>query len=489
MFAAEPPALASRASGGEARLDPWLVALLALALTLPALGQGSLVTDEALYAALAREALEGGRWFCLTLQGNPYANKPPAGFWAMAASFEVFGVSTWSARLPSALSGAFVCGVVAWATQRAYGRTSGLLAGAALAITPAWMEVAAEARLETPALAAGLLGVLLCVRTRERGDSRSPEGATGAAEAALAQNPFRSGWQVALAGLSFGVAALVKGPVVLPPLALGVALLRSNFARLALLGIAGLVTASWPLMLHFVGGEIWTRAASSELRAHIGPSGRDPVALLRALFRALFVAGAPLSWLVLALFRRAWNTNPRVAYGAAIWVTVVSIGAALPAPTYSRYIIPLLPALVLVVGGGAAALGVQDPSSVAARGRMLRWILVVAALLAAAPPWLFGVRYHRDPARFFRIHQAVLATEFPAGQPLTLVGDDRAAERGTIALYLRRDVDLTDTATLAGLEPSSRPRSILLMNAEGAVLRELGYEVRAADGKWTLLAR
>ena len=65
---------------------------------------GMLVTvmeiDGAVYAEISREMYENGNWFELYLKGKDWLDKPHFQFWATAASFHVFGVSSFSYKLP-----------------------------------------------------------------------------------------------------------------------------------------------------------------------------------------------------------------------------------------------------------------------------------------------------------------------------------------------------------------------------------------------------
>jgi 4-amino-4-deoxy-L-arabinose transferase-like glycosyltransferase len=70
------------------------------------LGQSSLVNwDEAWYAGIARNILKSGDFLRLVWNGRPFFDHPPAGFWWMVISFKIFGISNFSARLPSAVFG------------------------------------------------------------------------------------------------------------------------------------------------------------------------------------------------------------------------------------------------------------------------------------------------------------------------------------------------------------------------------------------------
>jgi 4-amino-4-deoxy-L-arabinose transferase-like glycosyltransferase len=63
-------------------------------------------------------------------------DKPPAALWVMELSARVFGVNSWSILVPQALEGVAAVGVLYAAVKRWFGVEAGLLAGAALALTP-----------------------------------------------------------------------------------------------------------------------------------------------------------------------------------------------------------------------------------------------------------------------------------------------------------------------------------------------------------------
>ncbi|MFZ0159356.1 MAG: glycosyltransferase family 39 protein, partial [Kineosporiaceae bacterium] len=78
-------------------------------------------------------------WFFGSLDaGNAITvDKPPASLWLMGLSARVFGLTSWSMLVPQALAGVASVGVLYAAVRRWSGPVAGLLAGAALALTPA----------------------------------------------------------------------------------------------------------------------------------------------------------------------------------------------------------------------------------------------------------------------------------------------------------------------------------------------------------------
>ncbi len=68
-------------------------------------------------------------------------DKPPLGQWIGAASVKVFGFSTWSLLVPSALAGALTVLLTMAIVRRSWGRGAGLIAGVALMVTPMMLAV------------------------------------------------------------------------------------------------------------------------------------------------------------------------------------------------------------------------------------------------------------------------------------------------------------------------------------------------------------
>src|SRR5258707_9072471 len=69
---------------------------------------------DAVQAQIARNMLDSGDWVTPRLDGVKYFEKPPLKYWLIAASYAVFGVHDWAARIPVALSVVLLC----WLTWR-----------------------------------------------------------------------------------------------------------------------------------------------------------------------------------------------------------------------------------------------------------------------------------------------------------------------------------------------------------------------------------
>jgi 4-amino-4-deoxy-L-arabinose transferase-like glycosyltransferase len=96
--------------GTDAEKEPVRLGSLSLLLFLPAillyvrLSYPLFEPDEGRYAEIPREMLVRGDWVVPYLQGEPYLDKPPLLYWLVAASYCLFGVQIWSARLIPALA-------------------------------------------------------------------------------------------------------------------------------------------------------------------------------------------------------------------------------------------------------------------------------------------------------------------------------------------------------------------------------------------------
>ena len=116
----------------------WLYAIVLAVATAIYLGcvvsPPSLQDDvDAVQAQIARNMLQSGDWVTARLDGIPYLEKAPLIYWMIAASYKVFGVSDWSARIPVALGAIGL----AWVTTAfgiwALGRKAGFYAGICMA--------------------------------------------------------------------------------------------------------------------------------------------------------------------------------------------------------------------------------------------------------------------------------------------------------------------------------------------------------------------
>ncbi|MEV8343064.1 ArnT family glycosyltransferase [Streptomyces niveus] len=249
--------LLARLRRGRPEDAPWvrpafLVLLLAaLVLNLWSLGDSGYANS--FYSAAVQAG--GESWKAFFFGSSDAANsitvdKPPVALWPMALSVRLFGLGSWQILVPEALMGVGTVAVLYAAVRRRFSAPAGLIAAAALALTPV---AALMFRFNNPdALLALLMTVTVyCVL-------RALEGA-------------RTRWLV-WAGVAMGFAFLTKtlqAFVILPPLALVYAVcaptpVRRRIGQLAAAGLALVVSGGWWVAIV----ELWPAAS----RPYIGGS-------------------------------------------------------------------------------------------------------------------------------------------------------------------------------------------------------------------------
>jgi len=94
----------------------------------------SLMDDvDAVQAQIARNMLTSGDWVTARLDGVVYLEKAPLVYWAIAASYEIFGAHDWAARIPIALSSVALCWLTMAFGTWAFGKPAGFYAGLCMA--------------------------------------------------------------------------------------------------------------------------------------------------------------------------------------------------------------------------------------------------------------------------------------------------------------------------------------------------------------------
>ena len=88
---------------------------------------------DAVQAQISRNMLTSGDWVTARLDGVVYLEKAPLVYWVMAASYEIFGVHDWAARIPIALSAIALCWVTMAFGAWAFGKRAACYAGICVA--------------------------------------------------------------------------------------------------------------------------------------------------------------------------------------------------------------------------------------------------------------------------------------------------------------------------------------------------------------------
>ncbi len=214
--------------GTHQQLEPVRRSALLLLIVLPALLLYPTLSfhlfepDESRYAEIGREMLQRCEWVVPYLQSQPYLDKPPLLYWLIEASYALFGVQIWAARLVPALAVHGCVLLIYFLGRRSIGERAAFWGALSLALAPGWVTMGRLLLMDS------LLTLLTTL-------------ALLSAFEAVRGERLRWGWWL-LAAVACGLGVLTKGPVALvlslPPLWLQRWLTGSGcrVGRIAMLG-------------------------------------------------------------------------------------------------------------------------------------------------------------------------------------------------------------------------------------------------------------
>ncbi len=319
--------------------------LVAAVLFLPSIGERVIsLEDEARYALKARNMLETGDWLIPRVDGEVLMQKSPLFMWAIAAlSLPGRKVTELTAALPSALSAIGGVAATLLLGRRMFGPRAGLLAALSLATTFGYYW---HARL----VLADMMMTFFIV--------------AGAAAfwASIGDGPARRGPLVVF-WMCLGLALSAKGPAGLLPILPFAAFLvvehgwRGLRELRPLMGVAilALVSAPWALAFALQGEKSYVQSVL--VGDYVGPH-REGWARASELSFALGPVGIgflPWTLFLPAAVRQGWWRAERADIGRkfrflAFWVLAYVIVITLMPHKRDRYLLPVLPALALMVG-------------------------------------------------------------------------------------------------------------------------------------------
>jgi 4-amino-4-deoxy-L-arabinose transferase-like glycosyltransferase len=327
----------------DSRLYAALAALIA-ALWLAVLAARPLFNpDEGRYAEIPREMSSGGDWIIPHLNGLAYIEKPPLQYWATAASYRLLGQSEFSARLYTALCALSGLYLVWLAARRLWGPPAGWRAAAALCGMLMFVALGQLLTLDmslTFYMTLSLVAFLLAQK---------------------AERPLP--WML-LAWAATACGVLTKG-LVAAALPAAVLILYSgysrNFSPWRRLHLA------WGLPLFLAITVPWHALAATRLddflqfffvhehlARYLTPSADREEAWW--FFGAVFLAGSfPWTLPALRVLGKGWRRSPsRETFQPVLflWIWVVFIGVffSLSDSKLMPYILPVMPALALMIG-------------------------------------------------------------------------------------------------------------------------------------------
>jgi 4-amino-4-deoxy-L-arabinose transferase-like glycosyltransferase len=168
-------------------------------------------------------------------------DKPPAFLWVGALSARIFGYSSWSILLPSAVAGAASVGLLWLIVRRYFGATAATIAGLALALSPITVAVN-RLNLPEPFLILALIGAAgVVLRSLESHRWWAWTALAGFLVGVAFNTKMLAGW---IPGPALALALIVAVP------SISLASARQLLARLAVLGAVTLiVSVSWMVVV------------------------------------------------------------------------------------------------------------------------------------------------------------------------------------------------------------------------------------------------
>jgi dolichol-phosphate mannosyltransferase len=322
-----------------------LLMLLAALLLFPELNEPLQDPDEGRQAEVPREMLAHDDLLMPRMLGQPYYEKPPLQYWLTAASYTLFGVHPWAARLIPALAAWFtVLFSYLWG-RRWLGSRAAFLGGLVLCLSVGFIAMGRTVILDSLLTA--------CVAA-----------SWYTAHRAVAEAPLRWRWWL-LSALICGLGILSKGPVALILLIFPLGAyqcLNAGAARPRLwpwcyyLGVVLLVAAPWYLAMalndpSFVSQFLWKANVVRFVEAY---DHKQPWWYYLPL---LFTATLPWSllWTWLGYFLCADSRRVVMLRTPALGFCAVSVAWCLVFFSLSGckspfYVAPALPPLALMLG-------------------------------------------------------------------------------------------------------------------------------------------
>jgi 4-amino-4-deoxy-L-arabinose transferase-like glycosyltransferase len=328
-----------------------LLVLATAGVLLPNLGGPSLWDiDEGNNAEAAREMQDADNWITPTFNYQWRCDKPALLYWLQILAYKAWGVTEFSARLPSALSAVAAVLLTYDLGRRLLGARTGLLAGMILAAAPAFCAAGRFANPDALLNAATVLTFLFFWRGYARA----------------------GGTWFASTGLAMGLAFLAKGPVglLLPSAAIVLFLawsgeLRRLLDRRLAWGVVTfiLVMAPWYVL---VGVDTkWEFLQNFFLKHNLGRfqapmegHGGPPYYYVLVVLAGLMPWAAFLGPAVWYTWRQPGENNkgqkgllrvPPATRFLVCWIGVIFCFYSLSQTKLPNYVLPLYPAVAIVL--------------------------------------------------------------------------------------------------------------------------------------------
>jgi 4-amino-4-deoxy-L-arabinose transferase-like glycosyltransferase len=345
---------------------------------------------DTIHAEAAREMVLRHDWVTLYTDGIRYLEKAPLMYWGVAASYELFGVSDWSTRLPLMLGVLAQLFVTYALGKHAYGERGGLYAAVVLSTS---LGPYMFTRFQIPDVIVGLWlawGAYFFLLSLEQ-EKPSRRVCWGLAATCALGVLTKSLIGLVLPLASIFVYLLLTRNLRRP---LKMRLLSSTLVFLAIAAPWHILAALQNPSQGAVRGFLWFYFVNEQFMRYVGkrvPPGYDTVPLLifwglAILWLAPWMVFLPQAVKQVPMRLRDWHAqlsrSQRASLFFAIWA-LVEVGFFTFSTRQEYYTIPAIPALALLIGGWLTK-EAASPQTESKSGRISSWVLFAMVAVGSA---------------------------------------------------------------------------------------------------------
>jgi 4-amino-4-deoxy-L-arabinose transferase-like glycosyltransferase len=366
--------------------SPWLV-LLSLVWFLT-LGFRSLTRpDEGRYAEIAREMLVTHQWLIPKLNAIPYFEKPPLQYWATAIFLKIFGVHPFAVRFWTGLLGFLTLPWILFVGNRLFGPERGTLA--AWILLGSWYFVGL-----------GHIGTL---------DMSVSFWMTVALGAFLiAQSDEKKSLWMLVAWLAAGLGFMSKGLMALALPAITLALYSFStkqwtpWKKLRIgtgLPLFLIITLPWLVLAGLHYPSLWSFFFIHEQFDRFATTIHQRIEPVWYFAPILILGFFPWISLWIPQIRQLWQASPSKNFSPYrfLWIysATIFIFFSLSDSKLFDYILPLFPALALIIGRQVAQRPKLPVTPILLSG-LASLIIIIIGLLLKEPTWALTLGIHPD---------------------------------------------------------------------------------------------
>jgi 4-amino-4-deoxy-L-arabinose transferase-like glycosyltransferase len=349
------------------------------------LSKKALSNHECLVSVTAREMLQSGDWVRPTFNGLPRLQKTPLPYWLVAGLAKITGtVDEFTARFPSVVFAVLSTALILYYTNQWFGLRIASLSALVWTTSLGYVRYSHNAR---PEMALTFF-VSLCLLSFY--------------SAITATTRKKQVVQILVFWVSFGLANLAKGPAPLPlvllPVLFYLAIFRCWRTVPKMLPILGpiiflAIVLPWPLAIaHKMNWDLhlWKLEFVDRFLGKYAPGEKPWYYYFPGMFQFIAPWSAFLPFALAAPFYKIWGKKQQPMQMLWLWFVVNLVFLTICGGKRQHYIMPLMPAMAILVGILADDIIFRNEAfdKKQARG-FLQWhIVVLTAAILVAPVYI-----------------------------------------------------------------------------------------------------